>query len=97
MKVQVGALPGRQAKEAACDEAGREDGVRPGCTERAALPTSVFDPSGQRRPVSALSLSPKQDRVRVIMRKKGNFFFLLSSWTDSLVLHTYHMFPDERK
>lgn len=44
VKVQVGALPGRQVKEAACDEAGREDGVRPGCTERAGSTCLSFQP-----------------------------------------------------
>lgn len=44
MKVQVGALPGRQAKEAACNEAGREDDVRPGCTGRAGSTYLSFRP-----------------------------------------------------
>lgn len=97
VEVQVGALPGRQAKEAACSgKTGREDwegGVHSVCWS---LPTSVINYVGQRRLGSTLSLSPKQERGRVIRRKKRK---CLSPTLimNSLVLYIYHMFLDERK
>lgn len=42
------------------------------CIPRASVTTSLHHHSGQRRPVSALSLSPNQERGRVVRLKGSN-------------------------
>lgn len=74
---------------------GGEGCVRPGAL-RVRVATSLIQHSGQRRPLSAPSLSPQQERVRS-SRVKENRLPLPVLMMGASVLHTPQMLPEEGK